>query len=349
LLIFDYQSYPSKFEIMTNIFTCQILESMRNYLLLLPLFLLIACGPSAEQLSEQARIDSVKMDQIEKQTSAASPSNESSADSIANMMAFPKARDTSHKFIRTAEAKFKVKEVTKASYKIEDIAAKYKGFITLSLLRSDLQNTSQVDIQRDSLTEVHLYSVYNDMELRVPNQNLDSFLREISPLIVFLDYRNIKAEDITLALKQMERQNKRLEKFEKRMTKAVDKSNQDLHQTTHAEDAILNRQSQADANAAQQASLLDQYNYSTVKLYVYQNNVIRRERVANTNIWQQEEPGFFSRMGKAFMRGITIVSEILIFLTNLWLFALVVLIAFYLIRKWLKYRKIQKENEQEIK
>jgi len=102
------------------------------------------------------------------------------------------------KFIRTADVKFKVKNVMSASEQIEDMAAKYGGFITYSNLENSQENSEYTKISRDSILVTRLVVVQNSMVLRVPNEKLDSLVRQFNKLITYLDFRIIKMDDVTL-------------------------------------------------------------------------------------------------------------------------------------------------------
>lgn len=101
--------------------------------------------------------------------------------------------DTSKKFIRTAEIKFRVKNVQKATINIEDIAAKHGGYVTYTNLQATNSYTSTTPISEDSVLETMYYTVVNDMVLRVPDHALDTAIREIALYIDFLNHRIIRA------------------------------------------------------------------------------------------------------------------------------------------------------------
>ena len=301
----------------------------RFSLLIVIISFIIACGPNAEHLAEQARLDSLRKD----------PTEKAEQDRLARELAFPKNTDSTRKMVRTAEIKFKVKDVRNASLQIEDLTAKYNGFITYSNLASVPVSSADIDIEKDSLTHVHTYSFENEIKLRVPNIKLDSFLRSLAPLITYLDYRTIHADDISLNLLHIEKLTKRLDKFDKRMTNAIDKKGKRLYESAVAEDVVLNRQNQADANNVEQMRLMDQYNYSTVTLYLYQNQLIGYERLLNTHIWENYRPGFFKRMTEGFESGWEAIQTFIVGLAHLWAFILLGIIAYFFIQYIIKKRK----------
>ena len=127
--------------------------------------------------------------------------NENAADSTGTGIPSSSANQSfpdQRKFIRTADLKFKVGNVIATSYEIEDIVCQNKGFVTNTSLTNNITNTETVQITADSILQTVHYNMSNDIVIRVPNQQLDTTLKSIATLIGFIDYRVIKAEDVTL-------------------------------------------------------------------------------------------------------------------------------------------------------
>ena len=111
--------------------------------------------------------------------------------------------DSLHKFIGTAEVKFRVRHVLSATRQLEDVALRNHGFVTVSNLRTEVEYHSEQLISRDSAVETTRFSMHSHLVLRIPCQQLDTTLRAMHRLAEFLDYRHVRAEDV--ALKMMEK------------------------------------------------------------------------------------------------------------------------------------------------
>ena len=142
--------------------------------------------------------------------------------SVSSLAAKENKKDTTHKFIRTAELKFKVKNVIKSTYEIEDITLKYSGFVNFTNLTSNIEKNTTMAISADSSLETTYFTVSNTLILRVPNTKLDSCLKEIAKQIDFLDFRIIKAEDVALQLLSNDLTQKRIVQNEKRLFTAIE-------------------------------------------------------------------------------------------------------------------------------
>jgi hypothetical protein len=253
---------------------------------------------------------------------------------ISSTAAVENSKDTTHKFIRTADLKFKVKSVIKSTYTIEEIINRQGGFVTYTNLTSNIDNVTNTAVSADSSLETTYYTVSNSITLRVPNTRLDTTLKDISKNIDYLDYRIIKADDIALQILSNNLTQKRSAKNEQRLTDAIDKHGKKLNETTVAEEVLLSKQEQADNARVSNLSLLDQINFSTINLSIYQRQTIKRELISNDKNIEAYEPGFGSKIFDALKFGWDILAAFLVFLVKLWGLFLFGIIAYFIYRKF---------------
>jgi hypothetical protein len=237
------------------------------------------------------------------------------------------------KFVRTADLKFRVRDVSQTTHVVEDLASRYGGFVTQNHLASTEVRTHSVQVTADSLLETTEYRVENNLSLRVPNQNLDSLLRELSQQVQFLDYRIVNADEVSLQLLENKLKLQRAAQAEKRYEKAIDGRGRKLGETLQGESSRLALQQEADANTLRNLSLTDQVRYSTVKLAVYQRTTRVQEKVAAPVDLPTYRPGLATRLTEAFLEGWEIMEMLLVVVARLWaLWGLGLLV-------WLGYRK----------
>jgi hypothetical protein len=278
-----------------------------------------ACGPgNRERMNEPAMTDSTSNAFIS--SSAAVENN----------------KDTTHRFIRTAELKFKVKSVIKATYDIEDLTKRLGGFVTYTNLNSNTDNVSTSAISADSSLEITHYTVSNSITIRVPNTRLDTTLKEISKNIDYLDYRIIKADDVALQILSNNLTQKRSAKNEVRLINAIDNRGKKLPETANAEEVMLRKQEQADEAKVANLALQDQINFSTINLNIYQRQTIKRELISNDKNIQAYEPGFGSKVLEALKFGWNILEAFILFLVQLWGLFVFGIIAWVVYRKFVR-------------
>jgi len=256
---------------------------------------------------------------------------------ISSLAAVEDGKDSTRKFIRTAEMKFRVKSVISSTYNIEAIAARRGGFVTYTSLNTSVDNVTTTAVSADSLLETTYFTVSNTITLRVPNTLLDTTLKEIAAGIDFLDYRIIKADDVALMMLSNTLAQKRAAKAEERLTKAIDEKGRKLNETTQAEDLLLSRQDRADQAKISNLSLADQVNFSTINLSIYQRQSVKRELLASNKDITAYEPGFGRKLVESLKTGWKVLEAIVLFVANLWAVFLLGL-AIYLFYRWLKTR-----------
>jgi hypothetical protein len=251
---------------------------------------------------------------------------------ISSTAAIEKSKDTTRKFIRTAEIKFRVKSVLNATYKIEAIISNSDGFVTYTGLNSRIDNKSIFAISPDSSLETIYYTVDNEMVIRVPNAKLDTTLKSIGKLVEYLDYRIIKADDVKLKLLSNRMTQQRVLKNEGRLIKAIDERGKKLNETSTAEENLSRKQEQSDEAKVSNLALTDQINFSTIRLTIYQRQEIKRWLIGNDNNIKVYEPGFGKQLMESINFGWSILREFLLFLIKLWGILVFGIVIYLLIR-----------------
>lgn len=263
-----------------------------------------------------------------------SPLSGSSSAAVENL------KDTLHKFIRTADIKFKVENVEKTTYKIEDIVASHNGFVTLTSLTSHINNISKTQVSADSSAETTNFSVTNYITLRVPNTQLDTTLKDIAKLVGFLDYRLIKAEDVSLQLLANNLLQKRTAQHAQRLAKDIDANHKKLDESADAEDNLLARQEAADEATISNLSMAEQRQFSTVKLELYQPETIATTIVVSPKPLPTYQVSFAPRLWHSLQFGWNMLEDISLAIISCWVFILLGLIGYILYKKYTKVVKV---------
>jgi len=259
---------------------------------------------------------------------------------VSSSAAVESKKDSTHKFIRTADLKFKVKSVIKSTYNIEELTAHMGGFVTYTELSSNIDDTETKSVSADSSLIITHYTVINSITLRVPNTKLDSTLKLISANIDYLDHRIIKADDVALQMLSNNLAIKRSAKNESRITKAIDNRGKKLNETTTAEEVVVNKQEQADNARIANLSLRDQMNFSTINLVIYQRQAVRHELIANDKNIKEYESGFGTKILDSISNGWNMLEAVIVFIFNLWGLVLLGVIIFVLYKLYvIKFKK----------
>jgi hypothetical protein len=299
-------------------YSCAIVKKYRLFYVLF-ISLHVSCHNSNDSFHKEAISNEVK----------------SSHDSISIQMdtIAPAFNSSERKFIRTADVKFKTKDVARTTQAIENLTRIYNGFVVHTQLTSSVIHTATFPVSADSLLERKEFTVENTMTIRVPNQQLDTLLADIVNLADFVDLRLVKADDIQLQVLENSLKVKRAAQAEKRYTKAIDEQSKKLPENINAEEDLLSLQNQADQHTLANLAYMDKVNFSTVSLQFYQSPSFTYEMVANPEIINAFEPDFLQRIKEAFLSGWAILAEVLIFLTRMWALVFLGICGFWIYKK----------------
>lgn len=261
-------------------------------------------------------------------------------DSVTSLMSSSAAvgspnMDTSHKFIRNADLRFRVHQVRTATFAIEKITAKFGGYVSHTALQSTIDNVKHTKVSDDSTLVTTYYTVHNNLTLRVPAENLDSTLRTLGSLVVYLDHRNIDVQDVTLMILRERLAARRLNASSRRLENLADDDGK-IRDRAAVEESIYNKQTAADESLLRTLELKDQIALSTVNLDIYQNQAWSQEMIANEKSIDAYKPGFFHDIGKALEAGWNGLKAVVVAVVHLWpVFAVVaiVLIAWRVLRR----------------
>ena len=259
---------------------------------------------------------------------------DSSASPVSSSAAVVNKKDAERKFVRTADLRFKVKSVVKATYDIEDVVNRQGGFVTYTNLASTVDNTSSTQVSEDSTLETTFYNVTNTMTIRVPNDKLDTTLKEIAKNVDYLDYRIIKADDVALQLLSNELTQKRAAKNETRVANAIDTKGKKLGDITDAEESLVNKQEAADNARIANLMLLDQVSFSTITINIYQQQTLKRELICNNKSTKEYEPTFGVKIFESLQFGWDMLETIIVSILKLWGLILLALVAYIIYRKY---------------
>lgn len=243
------------------------------------------------------------------------------------------------KLIRTADIKFKVKDVAQSTYAIENAVTSHGGLVVSNNLQSTVSQKNRTKISRDSIRETTHFAVENNLTLRIPNAKLDTVIKSITREIQYLDYRVLKADDVALKMLSNQLAQQRNDAHHTRLASGIDQKGRKLDQITGAEDHLLGKDEQSDNAAIENLSLQDQVNYSTVTLALYQNEVLRSEMLAidqsaggygnfGLELWDNAKEGWF------------ILERLIAFVVQLWSVILLGVLAFWIYRRYVMRKTI---------
>jgi len=255
---------------------------------------------------------------------AADASEMAAADSVDKQMtALSNGSFTDRKFIRSSELEFKVDNVREATEAINEIVQKAGGFVIYSKLSSNINQSAETELSRDSSLEFIRYTVQNNMKIRVPTIRFDTVLSSILPLANFIDNQIIQMDDVSFEVLSNHMTIRRAATGARKNTK---------------ESADLNayQQEEADRAKVNNLSLSDRIRYSDISLAFSQRSLVKQTVIANEEKAMEYQPGFGSKILTAFIKGWHLIEWLFLTIIQLWSLILAGLALWFLFRKFRK-------------
>lgn len=263
--------------------------------------------------------------QLERVFAPAGSGNEKQVSDSAN---FDNAGNTTHparRFLRSACLKFKVREVSESVQFLENKTRQLGGFVSYSTITNSTEDSTAFPVDRDSVLQTIHYTTEGFLTVRVPDDQLDSFLAIINPLSVFLVRREVRTEDVGLQwlANQWTRQ---------RAITNKQRTVSDMHKRSKYPDSQLDIEQRMDqqAETADQAklnnlTLEDAVRYSTVSLVIYQDPTTMVSKFMKPPVVEEYGTSFVDQMGQSLTEGWLLLKLLIINLARIWSLLLIVL------------------------
>lgn len=242
-----------------------------------------------------------------------SSNKEISADMVSDSVSVAASQTVEgRKFVKTADVNMEVKDVYESSIFIENKLLELKGFVTSSRLNSKIVSENTYQTSDENAMLVRKFQTENSMEVRVPTENLGKFLTFINDKKVFLNSRNILAEDVTNNAKIAELENQKLAQSQT----VINNMKNDADKVDRINQNLQDKQNQ-DIN---KISLSDNLKYSTVSIYIQEPSLKTAEiAVINTKgVDQKYQFNFLYDLKIAVQDGFYLIQKFVIGLVTVW-------------------------------
>ena len=270
-------------------------------LLLLPVALMASCANNAESYIQ-------------------------SADSVVVLNDLTDINSPSRKIIHTADLRCRVGDVYKSVDTLERMVNELGGMIAESIMENTTASFHAVRYTADSLKRVTGYTTTAHLTLRIPNFYLDTVIRKVPTLATFIDTRTMQRKDVTL---------KYLANAMKNQAAGIappvvaDKKHGGIKENTVqsspqalANDTVIDRR-------IENLQMLDDVNYATLKVDLYQSEKVDVQIVADTD--RAASVPFGSRMLLALGDGWQLMKGFVIVLLTAWPLWLLIGIVLYVL------------------
>lgn len=288
---------------------------MTNRIFLLIVALLFLSCKKSEEFSEDFKIQAVKLPAKVDQVKFVKPEVASAEETSYEVNESDKNIPVEQKIIKTGSVRFETNDLEKTYQQVFLAAKKYK---------SNIQNDSEGK---------EYGSIYKRMTVRVPSQNFDLFLNEISQGVTFFDTKEVSAEDVTEQYIDIEARLIAKKRLENRYLELLKKATKVI-EILEIEKQLSAIREEIESKQGQLLYLQNQISMSTITIEFYKT-VAENEGATisyGSKIWNGIVSGFNS------------FSDFLVSLISVWPFLIVLAVVIYGIKKWLKRRAQNKKD-----
>lgn len=246
------------------------------------------------------------------------------------------AADTSSsltpKIIKTADMRFRVKDVQDTKEKLSSVIKSQGGTVAEFSIRSYIHETTKVRFSVDSLKEISSYQKEGLLVAKIPSEKLDGFTNSIAKMAVFVDNQAMKMDDQSIAYlsNKLKAQNR---------SEALNTINQTAKRKgNNVETSLFIKDDYVDKKI-ENMNIDERVKYSTITLNFYQDRTVKTLIVGNDNL-SDYKPGFFRRLGLNMMDGWKYFKESILALSHLWMFFVMGFVVFVVIRYYFRIKKV---------
>lgn len=216
------------------------------------------------------------------------------------------------RFIKSANVDMEVKDVYDATIAIEKSVQEMGGFVTTSELISRIVSEETYEVSDESAVLFRKFRTENNMQVRIPTEQLGALLQFINNSKVFLTSRVILAEDVTANIELAKMESKRIKTTADNIRQI--RNNKDKVKLDDQNMGANNNQKVADLQMS------DRLKYSTVQIYLKEPE-LRVAEIAVTNVRNKDnkfKSNFLYETKNAFVEGFYLTQRLVIGLLTLW-------------------------------
>ena len=225
-------------------------------------------------------------------------------DSPNKNLEFPK----SLKIIKSAETRYKVKNVKFTTQKIKEFVKKYGGYVSGLRFRNNV------------------YQLENTFTIRVPQEEFDTLLDSINNSAEFVDYENITTKDITEEYVDLESRLQTKQEVKKRLESILRKQAKTVEEILETEEKLGEIQEEIEAVQGKLKYYSNRVSYSTIKINLY-------EIVEHKETPVSYHKSFGVKIKEGFSNGWSMVSMIFLGIINVWPLIIIGFVSLFVIKK----------------
>ncbi|WP_442587362.1 DUF4349 domain-containing protein [Pedobacter sp. AW31-3R] len=241
--------------------------------------------------------------------------NSEKSNEYADQLAKEPLLDTlTEKIIKTADMRFRVRDVQSTKERLSSIIGTEGGAVTEFSIHNRILQTEKVRYSADSLLELNSYQTDGVVIANIPVDRIDAFMNKVARMAVFVEDQSMKMDNQGAAYLSNFLKKENNSEATGQLKKYASKKNNQVKSTLDLKNENVDKKI---ANM-----LIDErVKMSTITLNFYQSGTVKQVVVANEDL-SDYRPHFFTRLMTNFLNGWVLFVEFILFVANLWVLLL---------------------------
>lgn len=218
------------------------------------------------------------------------------------------------KLIKESYLVFETSDIEKTYSNIVAVIKKYDGYI------------------QDDSAEKDYYRITRRLVIRIPTANFQNTIDEVSKNVEFFDSKQTTLKDVTEEFIDLEARLKAKKELENRYLELLKKA-KNVQELLEVEKELSHIREEIEAKQGRLKYLENKVSLSTINIEFYK-----------TNSESKVTKSYGSKMWNAIVSGFDGLSSFFLGILYIWPFIIIIILAFYLIRRWIKKRNKNEKN-----
>lgn len=212
------------------------------------------------------------------------------------------------KIIRSANVKYKVKDVKVVTKLIQNMVITENGYI------SDMRFSN------------NLYQKNNAFTIKIPQNKFDIILDSIANFALFIDYENITSKDVTEEYVDIQTRLKTKIEIKNRYETILRKRAKTVEEILATEDKLRIIQEEIEASQGKLHYLSTKVSLSTIEVILYEKVDYKEESISYSKT-------YYSKIKNGFSYGWDLIGNIFIGIIYIWPLLFIAILGFYFYKK----------------
>ena len=240
-------------------------------------------------------------------------------------------------FRRTASLKFKTNDVSTAIVEAENKVRSLGGYVSLSVMKNSILDSGSTPKTEDSLIRTVRYLTHAELELHVPDIELDSLLTSLTKVSTMMYSREIHCDDVTFQELDNKFKKERAETAGQSLKTDIDRRGKKLSEISEMEKSVEEKEATKDDTKIASLNLTDAVKYSTVSIEISQEPFIQYTVIARERTIPEYKLPYSTQLWESFAVGWQFLKDLTIFIAKFWGIILIAGVILLMVRKWKGY------------